>query len=40
MSGMAGFRVKDYCAHFDTVYVSLYKYLGAPFGGVLSGSKP
>jgi threonine aldolase len=40
MSGMDGFRVKDYCAHFDTVYVSLYKYLGAPFGGVLSGSKP
>lgn len=39
MSGMEGFRVKDYCAHFDTVYVSLYKYLGAPFGGVLSGSK-
>jgi threonine aldolase len=40
MSGMQGFRVKDYCAHFDTVYVSLYKYLGAPFGGVLSGAKP
>jgi threonine aldolase len=40
MSGMDGFRVKDYCAHFDTVYVSLYKYLGAPFGGVLSGPKP
>jgi threonine aldolase len=40
MSGMEGFRVKEYCAHFDTVYVSLYKYLGAPFGGVLSGSKP
>ncbi len=40
MSGMPGFRVKDYCAHFDTVYVSLYKYLGAPFGGVLSGSRP
>jgi threonine aldolase len=40
MSGMEGFHVKEYCAHFDTVYVSLYKYLGAPFGGVLSGSKP
>jgi threonine aldolase len=39
MSGMEGFRVKDYCAHVDTVYVSLYKYLGAPFGGVLSGPK-
>ncbi len=40
MSGMAGFDVQGYCAHFDTVYVSLYKYLGAPFGGVLSGPKP
>lgn len=40
MSGMEGFRVKEYCAHFDTVYVSLYKYLGAPFGGVLSGPGP
>lgn len=40
MCGMAGFDVKPYCAHFDTVYVSLYKYLGAPFGGVLSGPKP
>jgi threonine aldolase len=40
LSGSAGFDVKPYCAHFDTVYVSLYKYLGAPFGGVLSGAKP
>lgn len=40
MSGMPGFDVKAYAAHFDTVYVSLYKYLGAPFGGVLSGPKP
>ena len=40
MSGMPGFNVQSYCAHFDTVYVSLYKYLGAPFGGVLSGPKP
>lgn len=40
MSGMPGFEVKAYCAHFDTVYVSLYKYLGAPFGAVLSGPKP
>ncbi|GIL38019.1 threonine aldolase [Rhodospirillales bacterium TMPK1] len=28
-----------YVALFDTVYVSLYKYLGAPFGAVLAGSK-
>ncbi|MGJ7916058.1 threonine aldolase family protein [Massilia sp. LXY-6] len=40
MSGMPGFGVKAYCGHFDTVYVSLYKYLGAPFGGVLSGPRP
>jgi threonine aldolase len=40
MCGMPGFDVKPYCEPFDTVYVSLYKYLGAPFGGVLSGSKP
>jgi threonine aldolase len=40
MSGMPGFSVQAYCAPFDTVYVSLYKYLGAPFGGVLSGPKP
>ncbi len=39
MSGMPGFDVKSYCEPFDTVYVSLYKYLNAPFGGVLSGTK-
>lgn len=39
MSGMNGFDPKSYCAPFDTVYVSLYKYLNAPFGGVLSGTK-
>jgi len=39
MSGMPGFTVKGYCEPFDTVYVSLYKYLNAPFGGVLSGTK-
>jgi len=30
--------VKAYVAPFETVYVSLYKYLGAPFGAVLAGS--
>ena len=39
MSGMPGFTVQGYCEPFDTVYVSLYKYLNAPFGGVLSGTK-
>lgn len=31
--------IPAYAAPFDTVYVSLYKYLGAPFGAVLAGSK-
>jgi threonine aldolase len=31
--------VRKYAEPFDTVYVSLYKYLGAPFGAVLAGSK-
>jgi threonine aldolase len=30
--------IRAYAAPFDTVYVSLYKYLGAPFGAVLAGS--
>ncbi len=34
-----GFDLAAYAAEFDTVYVSLYKYLGAPFGAVLAGSK-
>src|SRR5690606_24433758 len=33
-----GFDIAAYVAGFDTVYVSLYKYLGAPFGAVLAGS--
>lgn len=31
--------IAAYAAEFDTVYVSLYKYLDAPFGAVLAGSK-
>ena len=38
-SGADGFTVTKYAAPFDTVYVSLYKYLGAPFGAVLAGNK-
>ncbi len=34
-----GVDIAAYAAAFDTVYVSLYKYLGAPFGAVLAGSK-
>lgn len=33
------FDIAAYAAEFDTVYVSIYKYLGAPFGAVLAGSK-
>ncbi|MGH9597330.1 MAG: beta-eliminating lyase-related protein [Edaphobacter sp.] len=39
LSGSEGFDVQRYSALFDTVYVSLYKYLGAPFGAVLAGNK-
>ena len=38
MSGSSGFSVQKYCDLFDTVYVSLYKYFGAPFGAILAGS--
>jgi len=34
-----GYDVAATAALFDTVYVSLYKYLDAPFGAVLAGSK-
>lgn len=34
-----GYDVADTAALFDTVYISLYKYLDAPFGAVLAGSK-
>ena len=37
MSAASGIGLKEYCALFDTVYVSLYKYFGAPFGAVLAG---
>jgi threonine aldolase len=39
LSGTEGFDLKRYSGLFDTVYVSLYKYLGAPFGAVLTGDK-
>lgn len=38
MSGSTGFSPQKYCDLFDTVYVSLYKYFGAPFGAILAGS--
>jgi threonine aldolase len=39
LSGTEGFDLRRYSALFDTVYVSLYKYLGAPFGAMLTGNK-
>jgi threonine aldolase len=39
LSGTPGFDLRRTAALFDTVYVSLYKYLGAPYGAVLCGKK-
>jgi len=36
-SAYAGVPIKAYAAYFDTVYISLYKYLGSKGGAVLSG---
>lgn len=38
MSGATGIPPADYATLFDTVYVSLYKYFGAPFGAILAGT--
>lgn len=35
----SGVSVKEYASYFDTVYISLYKYLGAANGAVLCGTK-
>ncbi len=35
----SGVSVKEYASYFDTVYISLYKYLGAAGGAVLCGDK-
>ncbi|WP_454802553.1 threonine aldolase family protein [Mucilaginibacter phyllosphaerae] len=34
-----GVSLKEYASYFDTVYVSLYKYLGAAGGAILCGDK-
>lgn len=36
-SAYSGITVPEYTASFDTVYISLYKYFGAPSGAVLAG---
>jgi threonine aldolase len=37
MSAATGISPQQYAAHFDTVYISLYKYFGTPFGAMLAG---
>jgi threonine aldolase len=39
LTGTPDFDLRRTAALFDTVYVSLYKYLGAPYGAVLCGRK-
>ena len=38
MAAATGTPAAEYAVQFDTVYVSLYKYFGAPFGGLLAGT--
>jgi threonine aldolase len=38
-SGWSGISIKEYASYFDTIYISLYKYLGASSGAVLCGEK-
>ncbi|MBO9565665.1 MAG: aminotransferase class I/II-fold pyridoxal phosphate-dependent enzyme [Niastella sp.] len=38
-SAFNGVSVGEYARHFDSVYISLYKYLGAPGGAMLCGDK-
>jgi threonine aldolase len=35
----SGVPVKEYASYFDTIYISLYKYLGAAAGAMLCGDK-
>jgi threonine aldolase len=37
-SAFTGVPVKEYSSYFDTVYISMYKYLGAAGGAILCGS--
>ncbi len=38
-SAWSGISIKEYSNYFDTVYISLYKYLGASGGAILCGDK-
>jgi threonine aldolase len=35
----SGTSIKEYASYFDTIYISLYKYLGAASGAILCGDK-
>jgi len=39
MSEITGIDVKNYSQMFNTVYISLYKYFGAPFGAILAAEE-
>lgn len=38
-SAWSGISIKEYASYFDTVYISLYKYLGASGGAILCGER-
>ncbi len=38
LSAATGVAPADYSAMFDTVYVSMYKYFGSPYGAILAGT--
>ncbi len=38
MSAATGVSPAEYSAMFDTVYVSMYKYFGSPYGAILAGT--
>ncbi len=38
-SAWSGIPINEYASYFDTVYISLYKYLGASAGAILCGDK-
>ena len=38
-SAWSGISIKEYSGYFDTVYISLYKYLGASGGAILCGER-
>ena len=39
MSAITKIDIKAYSQMFDSVYISLYKYFGSPFGAILAGDK-